>query len=462
MKIGYHKINPQYEIDKQEINQSTKVTDKIEDTKNQTILSPLVPVQLSKRLIHSNDLLATCIETLAQDIILNDIKLLTINGEEVDQTVQDFWNIKNIYELYLAVQDRIGYGYGALELIYNKEGQLKELKQVSAETLDIQVENNTDGTKSHYARYINGTDRFNMKLSRHTYDNEDDELHTLLWLGGGKESEYYDMPVWFESFNKISAQMLLDELNAKKINEGNLISGILTVISPPMTSREIDKETGEIIEHTGGEQINNKLQEQITSAGTGWMVLHLEQLTAELPLNVQYIPITEQNYDYLRQLAEDCDNSILRRFKIPKARLMIDDTKESMNSNKTSTLWEIYTKELESLQIVYENIIDDFNCKYFQITTYTNIGTPIFTDKKQIEVASTIQLFDMGLLTLGEAITNIKKYYPELELEVNPNNPLYNERYYKGQVLGMANYDAEVGNNTDMEELYAFFDESTQ
>ena len=148
--------------------------------------------------------------------------------------------------------------------------------------------------------------------------------------------------------------------------------------------------------------------------------------------------------------------------KIPKARLMIDDTKESMNSNKTSTLWEIYTKELESLQIVYENIIDDFNCKYFQIQTYTNIGTPIFTDKKQIEVASTIQLFDMGLLTLGEAITNIKKYYPELELEVNPNNPLYNERYYKGQVLGMANYDEEVGNNTDMEELYAFFDESTQ
>lgn len=460
MNIGYHKINPQYEIDKQQINQSTQVTTKIEDTQNKIILSPPVPIQVSKRLIHSNDLLATCIETLAQDIILNDIQILTINGEEVPQTVNDFWNIKNIYQLYLALQDRIAYGYGALELIYNKEGQLKELKQVSAETLDIQVKNNPDGTPSYYARYQNGADKFLMKLSRYNYSSEDNELHTVLWLGGGKESEYYDTPLWLESFNKISANMLLEELNAKKINEGNLISGILTVISPPMTSHERDPKTGEVIEHTGGEQINNKLQEQITSAGTGWMVLHLEQLTSDLPLNVQYIPITEQNYDYLQQLTEDCDNSILRRFKIPKARLMIDDTKESMNSNKTSTLWEIYTKELESMQIIYENMINDFNYKYFQIETYTNIGTPIFSDKKQIEILSTIQLFDAGLLTLGQAIENIKQYYPELSFDVNQNNPLYSERYYHGQILGVGKADTVL--NDKMEKLYAFFETTTE
>ena len=459
MKIGYHKINPQYEIDKQQIQESTAVTKKAEDNQL-TLLSPLVPIEVSKRLIHSNDLLATCIETLAQDIILNDIKLLTLNGEEVEKTVQDFWNIKNIYQLYLAVQDRIGYGYGALELIYNKEGELKQLKQISAETLDIQVIKNNYDEPSYYARYNNGPDKFNMKLSRYNYDAEDNELHTCLWLGGGKESEFYDIPVWFESFNKISANMLLDELNAKKINEGNLISGILTVVSPPMTKKEINKETGEITDITGGEQINNKLQSQIEQAGTGWMVLHLEQLTSELPLNVQYIPITEQNYDYLQKLAEDCDNSILRRFKIPKVRLMIDDIKESMNSNKSDTIWEIYTKELSSLQIIYENIIDDFNRKYFTIETYTDIGTPIFSDKKQTEIATTIQLFDAGLLTLGQAINNIKKYYTDLEIEININNPLYDERYYKGQVLGMANI--EETNPTELEELYAFFETETQ
>ena len=52
MNIGYHKINPQYEIDKQQINQSTQVTTKIEDTQNKIILSPPVPIQVSKRLIH--------------------------------------------------------------------------------------------------------------------------------------------------------------------------------------------------------------------------------------------------------------------------------------------------------------------------------------------------------------------------------------------------------------------------
>lgn len=455
MNINYHKINPQYEIDKQQIQQSTSVTQKKEDANNQTILSPLVPPAVSKRLIHSNDLLATCIETLAQDIILNDIKTLTIDGEEVNQTITDFWNIRNIYQLYLAVQDRIGYGYGALELIYNRDGYLKELKQISAETLDIQVKKNNNNEESYYARYTNGTDKFNMKLSRYNYDNEDDLLHTCLWLGGGKESEFYDIPCWFESFNKISANMLLDELNAKKLNEGNLISGILTVISPPMTKKEFDKETGELKETTGGEQINNKLQEQIEAAGTGWMVLHLEQLTSELPLNVQYIPITEQNYDYLEKLAEGCDNSILRRFKIPKVRLMIDDIKESMNSNKSDTIWEIYTKELTSLQIIYENIIDDFNKKYFEIETITDIGTPIFSDKKEIETTNIINLFEKGILTLNQAITQLTPYYPELNLQVD--KAIGDSRFYKGQLLGMADYEQEVTND-DLEELYAFFE----
>ena len=455
MRIEYQKINPTYEINKRQIHDAKEpITKKLNDQDSYTRITPLIPVGVAKNLILSNDLLYTCIETQAQDIILNEIKILNEELENPQQQIIDFWNTENIYELYLAVQDRTSYGYGALEIIFNSFGLPVGLKQISAETITISVETNPYSQKqSYYCLYNNGTTHEKMKLSRFDYTPEDDQLKTVLWLGGGRVSDFYDIPCWLPAFNKISADALLDELNAKKINDGNLISGILTVISPPMNKPEINEETGEVTTVTGKEQIDNTLHEQMSEAGTGILTLHLQQLTAELPLNVQYIPITESNYDYLRNLAEDCDNSILRLFKIPKVRLMIDDVKESMNSSKTDAIWEIYTKELISLQRVYEGIINKFNFKYFRIETVVDIEVPVFSDKKQIELTTAKDLFNNGLLTLNQALMIVKNYYPELDIE---EDRLLDGRYYNGQVLGMANYEEEVNNN-DLEELYAFF-----
>ena len=56
-----------------------------------------------------------------------------------------------------------------------------------------------------------------MKLSRYQYDQEDDDLPTCFWLGGGKTSEFYEIPYWLPAFNSISAKVALDELNTKKV-----------------------------------------------------------------------------------------------------------------------------------------------------------------------------------------------------------------------------------------------------
>ena len=44
---------------------------------------------------------------------------------------------------------------------------------------------------------------------------------------------------------------------------------------------------------------------------------------------------------------DDEDDDILTYFSIPKVRLMMDDVTEFMNSNKTYTIYEIYTNNLE-------------------------------------------------------------------------------------------------------------------
>ena len=457
MKIYYNKINNEYEILKSQIHDVKEpITKKVNDNKDYVQIKPLVPTQVVKNIVLSNDLVFTCVDTLAQDIILTEIKILDSELNDIVGEVTDFWDKKTLYQVYLAIKDRLGYGYGALEILFDENNNPVGLEQVSAETLQIVTEKDKyTGENSYYALYNNGTDRIKMRLSRFKYSPDDDGLPVLLWLGGGEVSNFFDIPKWLPAFNKISADTLLDELNAKKINEGNLLSGILTVVSPPMNKTEVD-EDGNVNTVTAKEQIDNTLQEQMANAGVGLMTLHLQQLTAELPLNIQYIPITENNYDYLRQLAEDCDSSILRLFKIPKARLLIDDTKESMNSNKTATLWEIYTKELESLQLVYEGEIHNFNLNYLGVETVVNIEVPIFVDRKEIETDNVLKLFNSGLLTLNQALAVIRKFYPDLEIDDDMING--NSRFYNGQLLGMADLDSELIDGKGLDDFYAFFD----
>ena len=453
--MNYSCINNEYEILKSQIHEAKEsVTKKVNDQKQYVQIKPLVPASVVKNIVLSNDLVFTCVDTLAQDIILTELKILDSELNDVDGEVTDFWDKKTLYQVYLAIKDRLAYGFGALEILFNENNRPVGLEQVSAETLQIVTEKDKyTGDNSYYGLYNNGTDRIKMRLSRFKYSPDDDELPVLLWLGGGEVSNFFDIPKWLPAFNKISADTLLDELNAKKINEGNLLSGILTVVSPPMNKTEVD-ENGNVSTLTAKEQIDNTLQEQIQNAGVGLMTLHLQQLTAELPLNIQYIPITENNYDYLRQLAEDCDSSILRLFKIPKARLLIDDTKESMNSNKTSTLWEIYTKELESLQLIYEGEIHNFNLSYFDVETLVNIEVPVFVDMKQTEIDNILKLFNSGLLTLNQALAVIRKFYPDLTID---DDVVMDGRYYNGQLLGMADLDPEL-EAKGLDEFYAFFD----
>ena len=455
IKVNYSQINNEYEILKSQIHDVKEpITKKVNDQKQYVQIKPLVPAAVVKNIVLSNDLVFTCVDTLAQDIILTELKILDSELNDIDSEITDFWKRGTLYQLYLAIKDRLAYGFGALEILFDENNRPVGLEQVSAETLQIVTEKDKyTGDNSYYALYNNGTDRIKMRLSRFKYSPDDDELPVLLWLGGGEVSNFFDIPRWLPAFNKISADTLLDELNAQKINQGNLLSGILTVVSPPMNKTEVD-ENGNVNTLTAKEQIDNTLREQMQNAGVGLMTLHLQQLTAELPLNIQYIPITENNYDYLRQLAEDCDSSILRLFKIPKARLLIDDTKESMNSNKTSTLWEIYTKELESLQLVYEGEIHNFNLNYFDVETLVNIEVPIFVDMKQTEIDNILKLFNSGLLTLNQALAVIRKFYPDLIIE---DDVVMDGRYYNGQLLGMADLDPEL-EAKGLDDFYAFFE----
>ena len=95
---------------------------------------------------------------------------------------------------------------------------------------------------------------------------------------------------------------------------------------------------------------------------------------------------------------------------------------------------------MENEQLPFEIEINKFNKKYFKYNGVVDIETPIFSDKKDVEVGAILNLFNNGILTLGETIKAVSPYYPKLQLNVNETNPLFNERYYNGRLLGLNNY----------------------
>lgn len=436
--IAPKKVNPTHFINK-EVKESVlkgQDTIKSDDTQKGTHIKPYIPVSVCDNLIYQTVLLSTCIDTLAEDTILNDI---SFSEDESDnskiENVKQFW-LRNQDELLKQIKDWYSYGFGASEIIFAGSEPV-ELVQIQADTLYIRKETVSDTVTGerkivYYAvQQINGVDKVKMRLLDRLdeYPTSDEDLHICFWLGGGRKSSFFDFPCWISAFNHVSASVSLDMLDADKLANGNLISGILTIIRPP-----IAKALEESVEDT--------LEEKMEEKGSGLFTLELTTLNPDIPLNVEYIQISESNYDYLMQLAEKADKKILAVMKIPKARLLIDDTTESMNSNKTNTLYKIYTNELDKRQRPIEKLIKKFNENLFELNTTVNLVTPSFVDDKEIEANTNLTLFDKGLITFGQAVKKVLELFPEyedyLDIELDFNNPVFNERYYNGKPLGFS------------------------
>ena len=131
-----------------------------------------------------------------------------------------------------------------------------------------------------------------------------------------------------------------------------------------------------------------------------------------------------------------------------------------MNSNKSDVIYEVYTKSLENEQMPFEIQIDKFNLKYFNYRARCNIETPIFSDKKEIEVDMILRLFNNGITTLGETVKAISVLYPNLNLEYNENNPIFLDRFYNGNLLGIEPNTDDLNSFDDVRDLIAYLDEN--
>ena len=165
------------------------------------------------------------------------------------------------------------------------------------------------------------------------------------------------------------------------------------------------------------------ISDELSSASSGTAVIFTE---SNRPVTLDYVGLTNNNGSYLQDLGVNCQQAVLNDYNIPLVRLMINTDKESMNSDKTKSIWEIYTLNLKNEQKPFRQFIKEILYELYSLDINVDISTPIFSDRREIEVGLLSQAWNDGALTLKQYITGLSEYIKTIDLNeydftINPD-----------------------------------------
>lgn len=389
---------------------------KDEDTATTGVeLKPPVSMNDCKYVFDNSSYVAKCCRILAKDIILNDLTLVNVDDPKYDipvQKIQD--NLQeNIMELYNMLVDYYYAPYGAVEYATGKHKF--KLKQIPVNTTKIIKANQGQSEFYLLKQQINSTvnyfkimgEEYPPNLSH--YDGK--VLGDCSLMGGDNFYQFFATPLWVQEKDKIFTEIAISNKNYNTISNGNLATGILNINLEPQPLKPVQfDENGEPVKTKSREEI---IAEELTNTDSGIAVVFTE---SNRPITFDFTNIENSNYEYLENLQEKAEQSVLNCYNIPLARLMINTEKESMNSNKTQSIWEIYTLDLKTEQSRIKEFIKELVYKIYEIRVEVEIEVPIFSDRREIEINNIINQWQNGLLTLRQTIEGLSEYSNVIDL----------------------------------------------
>ena len=379
---------------------------------------PPVPMRECFYIFKESSHVANCCRILASDIIYNTITLTpaTENPDEhiVNQVnkINEYLN-KNSEELRNLLIDYLYAGWGALEYAWNNT-EFK-LQQVPIHTCSIiQVEVNNTQVYLLNQQINNSTNFFKIMGEDYppefnTYNNQ--PLGNVALLGGDNIYQFFSLPRWINSRDEILTEIAIKKGDYKTVVNGNIASGVLMINLEPQLAKpvEYDDEGKPVPQKPREEVMNNELK----ASNGGTAVLYNE---SNRQTTMDYVKLTNDNQGHLSELKVNAKESVLNDYNVPKTRLMDNTEKESMNSDKTKSIWEIYTINLQDEQKPVKIFISELLYELYSIQIEVNISTPIFSDRRETEIKLHSTAWNDGALTLEQYITALADYLPVINL----------------------------------------------
>lgn len=413
-------------------------------------LKPPIPMEACLYVFQNSSHVQKSCRILAADVIYNDITLTLDTLEEPSEHEINQVNTINKYlldntdELYNLAVDYYYAGWAAMEYVWNNTRFT--MKQIPIHTCKV-IKDAIHGTEVYLLKqFINGKTKF-FKIMGEEYPDgfihyNNVKLGYASLIGGDNIYRFFSLPRWIGDYNEILTEIAISTNDYKTVSKGNISSGILNInlepqLAPPI---EYDENNNPVKVKSRQEVISEELQ----SAAGGTAVIFTE---SNRPVTLDYVDLTNKNSSYLKELKGDCRDAVLNDYNIPLVRLMINTDKESMNSNKTNSIWQIYNLNLKNEQKPFKQYIREFIEDLYSILVNVDMTTPIFSDLRETEVQLLTNTWDAGALTLKQYITGLSEYIAVIDLneyDFTVNTDLWDYRKLPEYQEAMSAEDEEL------------------
>ena len=390
------------------------------DTATNTVeLKPPVPMTTCLYVFKNSSHVAKCSRILAADVAYNNITLTYDDlNEHSDVEINQLRQINdfvedNIDELYNLLVDYNYAGWCAMEYTWNNTRfNLQQIPIHSCSVLKVKLQ---DMDVYLLQQKINSTTKY-FKIMGETYPNNfntynNQPLGNVSLIGGDNIYQFFSLPRWIQDYDEILTDIAISKSDYKTVSNGNISSGVLNVNLEPQIAKPIQyDENGNPLPQEDREEIISK---ELQSANGGTAVIFTE---SNRPVNLDYVGLSNNNHNYLSNLKTNCQDTVLNDYNIPKIRLMINTDKESMNSDKTKSIWEIYTLNLRNEQKPFRLFIKELIKDLYNLDINVEVATPIFTDRRETETKLLIDIWDAGAITLKQFIIGLSNYLDYIDL----------------------------------------------
>lgn len=396
-------------------------TSEKQDTATQGVeLKPPIPMRDCLYVFENSSHVAKCCRILASDIIYNEITLTPTTEEPSEKLTNNITAIKemldeNIDELYNIAVDYYYAGWCAMEYVWdNTRFSLKQLPIHTCSIIRTPVQGQ-QGEVYLLKQKINSTTRYFKIMGEQYPDNfvnyQNQPLSNVSLIGGDNIYAFFSLPRWVQNYKKILTEIAIASSDYRTVANGNISSGILNINLEPQQAVPLtyDEQGNPVPQESRQEAITK----EITGASGGTAVIFTE---SNRPVQLDYVGLTNNNQSYLSELGLQCQQAVLNEYNIPLVRLMINTDKESMNSDKTKSIWEIYSLNLKNEQRIFKIFIAELIYDLYSLPVTVDIGTPIFSDRREIEVKILSDAWNDGALTLGQYVTGLSDYLNVIDI----------------------------------------------
>ena len=428
----------EYDIKSQELNK-----DELEYG-NEVINPPFDPLQLDK-LREISGLHDICITTKCEDSIFSGKKIISKEGKEVPQELDEFINDFNFdEETESFLEDLETFGYAGLEIL--RDGRdFKAINHISSLYLRMCKDKkrvvNKIGHKTTYFKLYDPTNKdflnketgnFNENITNDTIANE------IIWFNTkSSESKVYGKPKYLSELDAILTDNAIVEYQFSHFKTHGVPNYIITISG---NIEEDDDYTMDDFE----KDLEDEFKMVTNEPGTA-MVLTIPSEDNNININVTKIGEEKKEGSFL-ELSESIGDRIRRIHRVPRERLG-DSEGSGIGSNRTEMLLKNYSKStVGTMQKRTANLINKTIIKHeFSTENHKIEYLPCNFEEEDNLIERGIKLLQNGAMTLGEFIN---RFGESFELHMEESDEYYNIRFMNNQSLDTIVYGNQ-SMNTD-------------